>query len=333
MHRRVLCFAVCLVPLLSGAPAHGAVTVQVSTGTILSLQFGAGLAPPDCPAGSTALGGGVDNENPNKVSVVAIQQDDQTNLAPGSHPAIEAWSGFFANADAVSHSIAVASLCMDGQRDVEVDAISADPHSVGAARIQCPGGAAAVGGGVTFAPNHFVTSSGPILDDGTPNGARLIDYGSGTAPAPIGWRSTLRNDGDAGTSERASAVCETRLHGLATQIGPVTVPASDTGSDRVLCPAGQIAYGGGVDSSDTSSLVVTASAPIFDDGTPNGQRLINRSDGLDSAPIGWFGAARNEDTLVAHTLMIGVICPEPAEDGMAVVAFGTLAAIRRRSRD
>jgi hypothetical protein len=148
----------------------------------------------------------------------------------------------------------------------------------------------------------------------------------------MGWRSTLRNDGDVALSERASAVCETRLQGLATQISTITVPENDTASDRVLCPAGQIAYGGGVDSTDTSSMVVTASAPVFDNGTVNGQRLINRPDGLEAAPIGWFGAVRNEDTL-AHTLKIGVICPEPGADGLTMIAFGTLAAMRRRSRD
>jgi hypothetical protein len=331
MRARAAVVAGCLAASVGTAD----VTTMVAINDVSAGNDNFGLTPFDCPAGTTALGLGLDDESPSAISLVAIGADSflYTPVDPGSYAASTRWAGFSRNDGANSHTVAVATICAPGRRNLKVDTLTADPGDVAAARVVCASGRTAVGGGPSFAFDAFLTSSGPVVDDGTPDGARLIDLPTGVAAAPIGWRTTLRNDGSQALDERASAVCDRSVHDVVTVVASETVPENATASNRVLCGEGQVALGGGTDVTDTTHLVITASAPVYDDGTSDGQRLVNRTDGeLTPAPIGWFAAARNED-VSAHTLVIGVVCPEPRAALATPVALAALVAARRRRSD
>jgi hypothetical protein len=95
-----------------------------------------------------------------------------------------------------------------------------------------------------------------------------------------------------------------------TLLDTVTVVSSDTVNpgtiavERVTCPAGMTATGGGVDVKDKLKMEVTSSAPTFS-GTQH--RLLSQSDGTNRAPVGWQATVLNRSTK-AKSFAVGVIC-------------------------
>src|SRR4029453_17663243 len=294
MRRAVPWLLACIV-FGSGPAALATVSSEVVTFDNVGVQTLGIFAT--CPGGTTALGAGIDEEFPSVMSVAAIGPQFASGsfdtMIPGSYPAERRWVGFITNTGN-THPLAVAAICAPGQRTLEIEARPVDAHGIGAARVLCPGDALAVGGGPSVDNDGVVTSSGPVVDDGPPDGARLIDYDNGVAPAPIGWRTTLRDDGTQGLDERAAASCDTSFANLVTRIATTTVPELDTITNRVLCEAGEGALGGGADTTDTTNVVLPPRAPVYEKGPAGGQRPANGGGGTNPAPIGWFASARNE---------------------------------------
>jgi hypothetical protein len=85
-----------------------------------------------------------------------------------------------------------------------------------------------------------------------------------------------------------------------------TANAGTFGSKRVLCPAGMVAIGGGIDMSNVFNMQVTSSAPVF-----QGQRLIQRPVGTNPAPDGWQASALN-NAGYAQTFKVAVVCARMA---------------------
>jgi hypothetical protein len=99
--------------------------------------------------------------------------------------------------------------------------------------------------------------------------------------------------------------------GTATQAAVVTVVeqgfvgVGSAAAERVLCPDGQVALGGGLDPNNVLLMRLTSSAPAF--GDANDDRLMLQPNGPGGAPIAWQASTRNEDT-VPHTFNVGAIC-------------------------
>jgi hypothetical protein len=99
--------------------------------------------------------------------------------------------------------------------------------------------------------------------------------------------------------------------------GAATIGSFDT--ERVLCPAGMTASGGGIDLANVLTMSVTSSGPVFDDGGTV-QRLISTPNGTQPAPIGWQAAARNESSAQGD-LKVAAVC-KTAPTVVTVVGSG-----------
>jgi len=262
-----------------------------------------------CPAGTVAVGGGIDLENVLTMKVTAsaptfAQNNSRLIFQPnGTNPAPIGWQATARNDDTVVKSLKVAVICapLSGVSTV-VGSDTVAPGSFGSERVLCPAGRVAVGGGIDLdnVLTMKVTSSGPTFAQ---NNSRLIFQPNGTNPAPNGWQATARNDDTTTKSFKVAVICAP-LRGISTVVGSDTATAGSFGSERVLCPAGMIAMGGGIDLDNVLTMKVTASAPTF---AQNNSRLIFQPNGTNPAPIGWQGSARNDDA-TTKSLKVAVIC-------------------------
>ncbi|WP_152541214.1 hypothetical protein [Kallotenue papyrolyticum] len=102
-----------------------------------------------------------------------------------------------------------------------------------------------------------------------------------------------------------------------------SVAAASFSATRVLCPAGWVAVGGGVDPFNVFLMEVTSSAPVF---AQNNERLLFQPDGEQPAPNGWQVSIRNHDSAV-QTYKAAVICTRDTTVntivGSATIAAGT----------
>jgi hypothetical protein len=95
------------------------------------------------------------------------------------------------------------------------------------------------------------------------------------------------------------------------EVFELSLAASSTGSDFVLCPTGFRPTGGGATSDDESNSFITIAESVMD---------LDPDTGL---PDGWFVVARNTDAANAHSVFIAVACVKPTH-----VTTGTAAAAR-----
>ena len=91
----------------------------------------------------------------------------------------------------------------------------------------------------------------------------------------------------------------------------------------VRCPAGFVAWSGGIDSAFAGALDVTSSAPTFDGASQT--LLYNVPDGSHPFPTGWHVSARNNDA-VARTVTVSAICAPEFNSMNAVVSSVNLVA-------
>ena len=200
--------------------------------------------------------------------------------------------------------------------------------SFDSARVLCPTGMTASGGGIDLfnVLTMSVTSSAPIFDDGG-TGQRLLFTPNGTQPAPIGWQASARNESAAQGDMKVAGVCKTAPT-VVTVVGSGAATIGSFDNPRVLCPAGMTAIGGGIDLFNVLTMTVTSSAPVFDDGG-TAQRLLFTPNGAQPAPIGWQASARN-DSSVQGDMKVAVICaPEPEALLLVACAAATLVTVRR----
>jgi len=325
--------ALVLVLLLGIADAsRGDTVVRSDTASIGSFVTERAL----CPEGTIAVGGGIDLANVLTMSVTSsapVLDDggDRERLlfqSDGTQPAPIGWQANARNDSSDDGTLKVAAVCESAPGAVTVvGSDSASVDSFAAKRVLCPEGTIAVGGGIDLA-NVFtmsVTSSAPVFDDGG-DGERLISKEDGTQPAPIGWQASARNENSADGTLKVAAVCES-APGAVTVVGSDSASIDSFAAERVLCPEGTIAVGGGIDLANVFTMSVTSSAPVFDDGG-DGDRLISKADGTQPAPIGWQASARNESS-DDGTLKVAVICvPEPEAFLGAIFSFAVVAILR-----
>ena len=186
-----------------------------------------------------------------------------------------------------------------------VSSDSAPGGSFGVERVLCPDGMVAVGGGIDMdnVLTMDVSSSAPAFEGAD---ARLISRPDGTNPAPIGWQATARNDAASPQSFKVAAICAP-LSGVSTVVSSDSASGGSFGVERVLCPDGTVAVGGGIDMDNVLTMDVSSSAPAFEGADA---RLISRPDGTNPAPIGWQASARN-DAASTQSFKVAAICAEP----------------------
>jgi hypothetical protein len=188
-----------------------------------------------------------------------------------------------------------------------------------------------VGGGVDLFSftTMVVTSSGPVFDNGG-GGQRLLSTPDGVQPAPIGWQASTRNESSPGGDVKVAALCRTAPDAMAV-VGSDAAAIGNSASERVLCPEGRVAVGGGIDLFNVLTMTVTSSGPVFDNGV-GGQRLLSTPDGVQPEPIGWQASARNESSPQGDFKVAVVCVPEPGAAGRSAVGFAALVAVWRSRR-
>jgi hypothetical protein len=324
-----------VLSIAAAAPAlHAEIVTSNSGGTTIS--GGSTNSTTLCVGLWSAIAGGFDSDSLGAMTLlseVPVLENGQSPLdvAAGSYPTQFQFRTSIQNTGQVTHDFEDTSICASFSATTVVgDVVSIPGLSAAGDRVLCPASSFATGGGIDLAALESTTSSGPVLDDGTADGLRLVSAADGVGAVPIGWRASAYNPDAGQLSGKIAAVCIGAP--VVTAIDSVTVAAGTTDSKRVLCPPGSVAYGGGVDVNDTTHMTLRSSSPIFDDGTADGQRLMARSAGTDTAPIGWFGAAHNDDGS-DHILKVAAICPEPIAEEVELAALGALFVTRRMRGD
>lgn len=262
-----------------------------------------------CPAGMVAISGGVDPANIGTMTVGASAPTfggmSMFALADGSYDGPDGWRARVINNDSSAATIKVGVVCasMAGVRAV-VGSNSAPAGSHSTESVVCPPGRVAVGGGIHPAGvvSLTVTSSSPLIGS-----SRTFSVTNGTYAAPNGWFGAVRNDDATPRTFKVGVICarESAVN-LSTVVSSVAIGGSGGADARyVNCPAGQIAFGGGVDPADLDSMMITSTGPAV-----TGDRLQLLPDGTYGDPSGWYGAARNE-LATSKNLRVAAICTAP----------------------
>ena len=272
------------------------VTTVVEQATASAASFGVERVL--CPEGLVAIGGGVDVNN-----VLTMQVSSSAPVFPdgpggsrlisqanGAGPAPIGWQASAVNTTASEQSFSVAVICAD-LPDVStvVSFSTADAGNFTLERVLCPDNTVAVGGGADA--NNVLTmqlsSSAPVFPDGA-GGTRLLVQADGASPAPIGWQATAVVESGTAQQMKVAAIC-VDLPDVSTMVGSATASAGSFAVERVLCPEGMVAIGGGVDVDNVLNMEASSSAPTFPGDS--GNRLIQQSPGTYAGPVGWQSSA------------------------------------------
>ena len=231
--------------------------------------------------------------------------------------ALIALTGFSTTASAAWHAPGLgvdarsltSATVIDPLTVIASDTVNAGSFAV--QRVLCPDGMVALSGGIDMSnvSTMKVTSSAPVFGGAD---ERLLSRPDGSNPAPFGWQATALNEGASSAVFRVGVVCA-RLAGASAMVASDTAPAGSFGTERVLCPAGQVAVGGGIDTENVLTMEISSSAPSFEGSE---MRLIEQSNGSHPAPIGWQASAVNR-AASSQTFKVGVVCA--AIDGVTAV--------------
>jgi hypothetical protein len=189
------------------APVPGLSTLVVSKS--LAADGGLGGKRADCPGGRVAVGGGVDNEDLFRMSVVTtlpvVGNDPLNSLADGKHGAPTGWQAVASNTSDQARTTKIAVLCAPVTKVKTMVASGNSPAESWGFRLgECDGGLALSGGLDTASPTGMRTMfNGPIFGDGT----RLYSKADGPAPSPSKWYSGLRNETNAAAPYKVGIVC------------------------------------------------------------------------------------------------------------------------------
>lgn len=301
-------------PVLASSPQAETMLDNVFT-VITSKSVPAGtfsVQNVSCPAGTVALGGGVDVENVITMIVTssgpifpgtAVRLLGQPN---GAGPAPVGWRASAKNTAASTQTMRVGVICANitGVTTV-IGSDTAPAGSFDVAFVSCPAGSVATGGGID--PYNIldmeVSSSAPRYA-----GTRLYTQADGPAGAPNGWQATSVNLGTTAREFKVAAICAP-LEGVTSVISSATANAGTFGNERTVCPAGKIAIGGGADLEQVLNMRITSTAPTF---SGSSARLYQQVDGnLFYAPHGWQSSTLNIDS-VTRTIRNAVICAKQA---------------------
>jgi hypothetical protein len=189
------------------APVTG-VVVEVGTASVTAVAgnaAGSGFLAVACPAGTVALGGGVDVSRPEAMKMISSSPwyasggTFLTNRTPGLNPAPVGWAGLTSNQGTNAGTMKVGAVC--GNVGTVVSIVSAPApvrfaeHNIGT--VMCPAGYIATGGGFDSNDPHALigTFSTPIHT----GYAFPVDRGDGQYGAAAGWSADTFSHSQSGT--------------------------------------------------------------------------------------------------------------------------------------
>jgi hypothetical protein len=326
--------------LAAPVPGHATLSSVIdSTNVPLDEVAGTGAL---CPAGTTTVGGGVAPDFAGVVTqsspVIADGTPDGGRLfdrPDGSGPGPLGWQAGVRSFGIGPGTVKVAAICSDGDstRTTVASAIAETSHW-GNALAVCPSGRNAIGGGVDLdqVSSLSVTSIGPLMEypeleiEGP---APFFFKPDGIHPAPVGWFSVARNDGDQARLVKVAAVCSASFPAQ-TVIDSITVPAGGQASLRVPCPGGLHASSGGAALENVLNMFLVGSGPYFRLRSGAEPDLDAMEDGPASGPAGWAATAYNIG-FGPLTMKVAAICvPEPGAAAQQLVAAAVLVLFGRR---
>lgn len=165
---------------------------------------------------------------------------------------------------------------------------STGPSGEQSARVQCPAG-------------HYATGGGADTDGGSPHLSTSIAVPQQTDTAN-GWAVTARNySTQGGMSIRAYVICDQAAHSV-RQTTTYGVPSSTVGDAVATCPAGTTASGGGymavgIGPGDQSVFLIQDSGPFDNDKW--------RAEGYNHAPDEGFITAQVICSTQPHVVRFG----------------------------
>jgi hypothetical protein len=196
----VTILAIC-APVTDVVVAIASASVTASSGG----QPGRGAATASCPAGTVALGGGVDVSRPEAMKLVSSSPswpDSATSLiqrTSGTNPAPSGWLGATSNQGANAGTIKVAAMCANLATVVSQVSPTLTIPGGGwdGTTLTCPAGSIASGGGFDSNDPHALigTFSTPIHT----GYAFPVDRGDGQYGAAAGWSADTFSHSQSGT--------------------------------------------------------------------------------------------------------------------------------------
>jgi hypothetical protein len=196
--------AIC-APLSGVGTVVGSTTVPAGSHRTVLVQ---------CPAGTVAVGGGVDPYNMLNMRVTSSaptfgpEPNDRLLKQPdGANPAPTGWRASVRNDDTRNLLFKAAAICapLSGvSAVVGSDTVTAGSHK--GEQVKCPAGTVTVGGGIDVynVLNMKVTSTLPVFGPGLD---RILAQPDGINPAPTGWRAHARNDDTRDLAFKVAAIC------------------------------------------------------------------------------------------------------------------------------
>lgn len=188
--------------------------VIVSSGTAAAGSFAALRI--NCPAGLTALSGGLDPEQVLTMAVTSSapvfnENNNRLIFQPdGQLTAPIGWQASVRNNDSANKPFKAAAICVSGLTVKTVaKSDNVAPGSFNAIRMDCPANMIALGGGLDADQvlTMLLTSSGPVFAE---NNNRLIFQPDGTANPPTGWQASARNNDTAAKKFTVAVTCINR---------------------------------------------------------------------------------------------------------------------------
>ena len=191
-----------------------------------------------CPAGMTALSGGVGAPGASGSGSAMLLAPVWPLAAGGSHlrdridgefAGPTAWEAVERNDLPLgAFSATVSALCADRSDVVTViESGSVAAGTVASNTVNCPTGTRAVGGGVD-ASDHtdlVLVASAPVFFGFPPKRITAVADGA-SASIPIGWRSSVRSDASTARNLKFAAVCVPEPSGTALALAAVTALAA-----------------------------------------------------------------------------------------------------------
>ena len=177
---------------------------------------------------------------------------------------------------------------------------------------ECPAGFSVLSGGLDSVGSADIelTAHGPTF-----GGDRLVNQPNATRSAAHGWLAAVINYGNRSWTVMVTAVCA-QLTGVHVVINSASVTAGSTttgsgaGTAEAVCPAGEVAIGGGVDVTNPESMKLTSTSPLYATGNAF---LADRAPGTNPAAAGWSGYVSNQGTVAGGVMKVAAICVAPAQ--------------------
>src|SRR5258706_8218668 len=301
MSNRIFLAALCavLALLASAARAQFENTITIQRAFLVPANAGSYAdVNATCPAGYDAISGGLDNLNSESFEITTLAptfngaalfvQPDGTRSAPNG------WYASVINYATAARRVVVSVVCAQNTGIV----VSVSSTTVTAATVSgpgdgvvgpyCPVGLSALaGGGDVSRPEAMkLASHSPVFDT---NPIFTSGRAAGFNPPPGGWVGRVSNQGPNAGTMKVAAICANVAGLVAVVSSPVPVPFAQHTGSALLCPAGYIATGGGLDSAEAHGLIATASTPLY----AGYSYPVDRSDDQYSAPSGWFADSFN----------------------------------------